>query len=49
MEFERVAVTPEQIVTYGLPTVPPNATDRRSFSGTATTQAEDPKASPSTS
>ncbi|MEU2228254.1 DUF4277 domain-containing protein [Streptomyces sp. NPDC018347] len=34
------AVTPEQIVTHSLPTAPPKATDRRSFSGTATTQAE---------
>ncbi|MFI5753178.1 hypothetical protein ACIBBE_46965 [Streptomyces sp. NPDC051644] len=42
VEFERVAVTPEQIATYGLPTAPPRATDRRPFSGTATTQAEAP-------
>ncbi|MFF7098515.1 hypothetical protein ACFY9A_40070 [Streptomyces rubradiris] len=35
VEFERVAVT-----AYNLPTAPPKATDRRSFSGTATTQAE---------
>ncbi|GGX46265.1 hypothetical protein [Streptomyces noursei] len=40
VEFERVAVTPEQIATYDLPTAPPKATDRRSFSGTTTTQAE---------
>ncbi|MFC9431507.1 hypothetical protein [Streptomyces sp. NPDC056987] len=40
VEFERVAVTPEQITAYNLPTAPPKATDRRSFSGTATTQAE---------
>ncbi|MFE7664725.1 hypothetical protein [Streptomyces celluloflavus] len=40
VEFERVAVTPEQIATYNLPTAPPKATDRRSFSGTTTTQAE---------
>ncbi|OEV09344.1 hypothetical protein AN218_22915 [Streptomyces nanshensis] len=40
VEFERLAVTPEQIATYDLPTAPPKATDRRSFSGTATTQAE---------
>jgi hypothetical protein len=40
VEFERLAVTPEQIATYNLPTAPPKATDRRSFSGTATTQAE---------
>ncbi|MEW2400315.1 hypothetical protein [Streptomyces sp. NPDC046862] len=40
VEFERLAVIPEQIATYNLPTAPPEATDRRSFSGTATTQAE---------
>ncbi|MFD3422052.1 hypothetical protein [Streptomyces decoyicus] len=39
-EFERVAVTPEQIAAHHLPTAPPKATDRRSFTGTATTQAE---------
>ena len=38
--FERVAVTPAQIAVYDLPTAPPKATDRRSFSGTDTTQAE---------
>ncbi|MDH6130092.1 hypothetical protein [Kitasatospora sp. GP82] len=40
VEFERVAVTAEQVTAYNLPTAPPKATDRRSFSGTATTQAE---------
>ncbi|MFI5978886.1 hypothetical protein [Streptomyces sp. NPDC051452] len=40
VEFQRVAVTPEQIATYNLPTAPPKATDRRWFSGTTTTQAE---------
>lgn len=40
VEFERVAVTEEQVRLYNLPTAPPKATDRRSFSGTATTQAE---------
>ncbi|MFI5867659.1 hypothetical protein [Streptomyces sp. NPDC051546] len=40
VEFERVAVTAEQVALYGLPTSPPKATDRRSFSGRATTQAE---------
>lgn len=40
VEFERVAVTSEQVTTYNLPTAPPKTTDRRSFSGTATTQAE---------
>ncbi|GAB2580521.1 hypothetical protein GCM10027168_11730 [Streptomyces capparidis] len=37
VEFQRVAVTPEQIATYNLPTAPPKTTDRRSFSGTTTT------------
>ncbi|RCG19064.1 hypothetical protein DQ384_38720 [Sphaerisporangium album] len=40
VEFERVAVTADQVLTYQLPTAPPKITDRRSFSGTATTQAE---------
>jgi hypothetical protein len=40
VEFERAAVTAEQVVTYDLPTAPPKPTDQRSFSGTATTQAE---------
>ncbi|MCO6010001.1 hypothetical protein NE236_34030 [Actinoallomurus purpureus] len=40
VKFERVAVTAEQVVTYNLPTAPPKTTDRRSFSGAATTQAE---------
>ena len=31
LEFERVAVTPEQIAAYDLPTAPPKTTDRRSF------------------
>ncbi|MFI6689786.1 hypothetical protein [Streptomyces sp. NPDC050485] len=34
--FERVAVTEEQVAAYGLPTTPPKATDRRSFSDTTT-------------
>ena len=38
-EFIRLAVTPEQIDLYGLPTAPPKATDNRSFQG-MTTQAE---------
>ena len=33
VEFERLAVTPEQISEYGLPTVPAKRTDRRSFEG----------------
>jgi hypothetical protein len=37
--FTRLAVTPEQIATYGLPTAPPKATDNRAFSG-ETCQAE---------
>ncbi|WP_327309822.1 hypothetical protein OG730_41805 (plasmid) [Streptomyces sp. NBC_01298] len=40
VEFERVAVTAEQVARYGLPTAPPKPSDRRSFSGAATTQAE---------
>ncbi|MBM9503081.1 hypothetical protein [Actinacidiphila acididurans] len=40
VEFERVALTPEQIVIDRLPTAPPKATGRRSFSGAATAQAE---------
>ncbi|MFE4873444.1 hypothetical protein [Streptomyces sp. NPDC056682] len=40
VEFVRVAVTPEQVETHHLPTAPPSATDRRSFSGSTTTQAE---------
>lgn len=36
----RVAVTPEQVETYQLPTAPPSTADRRTFSGSATTQAE---------
>ena len=39
LEFVRLAVTPEQVVEYGLPTVPPKATDNRRFEG-ETTQAE---------
>jgi hypothetical protein len=35
----RLAVTPEQVVTYGLPTAPPKPGDRRAFTG-ETTQAE---------
>ncbi|MEV1005038.1 hypothetical protein [Nonomuraea sp. NPDC050202] len=31
VEFERIAVTAEQVVTYHLPTAPPKATDRRSY------------------
>jgi hypothetical protein len=38
-EFVRLAVIPEQIKRYDLPTAPPKTTDRRSFVG-LTTQAE---------
>lgn len=38
--FTRLAVTPEQIVDLRLPTAPPKATDRRSFAGDQTVQAE---------
>jgi hypothetical protein len=31
--FTRLAVTPEQIAAYGLPTAPPKPTDRRAFVG----------------
>jgi hypothetical protein len=37
--FTRLAVTPAQIATYGLPTAPPKITDRRAFNGD-TCQAE---------
>jgi hypothetical protein len=37
--FTRLAVTPEQIRQYGLPTAPPKATDNRAFTG-VTCQAE---------
>jgi hypothetical protein len=37
--FTRLAVTPEQITRYRLPTAPPKATDKRAFSG-RTCQAE---------
>ncbi|MGW1976720.1 hypothetical protein [Streptomyces sp. NPDC001889] len=38
--FERLAVTEQQIADHRLPTAPPKPADRRSFPGTATTQAE---------
>jgi hypothetical protein len=37
--FTRLAVTPEQIAAYGLPTAPPKSTDNRAFRG-ETCQAE---------
>ena len=45
VSFERIAVTPQQIIEFGLPTAPAKTTDSRSFSGvgddpTATVQAE---------
>lgn len=39
-QFTRLAVTPDQIQRYGLPTAPPKKTDNRSFSGTGTVQLE---------
>lgn len=38
--FTRLAVTEAQAAAMALPSVPPKRTDRRSFSGTATVQAE---------
>jgi len=38
-DLERIAVTPDQVDEMGLPTSPPKATDKRSFSGW-TTQCE---------
>ncbi|WP_344678880.1 hypothetical protein [Saccharopolyspora taberi] len=40
IRFERIAVTTDQVERYALPTAPPKASDRRSFTGTTTTQAE---------
>jgi hypothetical protein len=40
VEFQRVAVTPEQARGHGLPSAPPKATDRRRFDGDETWQAE---------
>jgi hypothetical protein len=37
--FTRLAVTPDQIAAYDLPTAPPKPTDRRAFTG-QTCQAE---------
>ena len=39
VQFTRLAVTPQQISSYNLPTAPPKPTDRRAFEG-ETTQAE---------
>jgi hypothetical protein len=39
-ELVRVAVTEAQVEQYGLPSAPPKATDRRSFTAAGTTQAE---------
>lgn len=38
--FERVAITPEQVAHYNLPTAPPKATDRRGAGMAETCQAE---------
>jgi hypothetical protein len=40
VEFIRLAVTLEQAALYGLPSAPPKPTDRRSFEGDETWQAE---------
>jgi hypothetical protein len=40
VEFERLAVLPEHINSYHLPTAPPKRTDRRSFADNRTVQAE---------
>ena len=40
VKFQRVAVTPEQISSLGLPTAPPKATDRRGEAMAETVQAE---------
>jgi hypothetical protein len=39
VDFLRIAVTPDHVDAYGLPTAPPKKTDKRSFTG-LTTQAE---------
>lgn len=40
LQVQRIAVTPAQQAAYSLPTAPPKATDRRSFSSAFTVQAE---------
>ncbi|MFF8289626.1 hypothetical protein ACF068_10420 [Streptomyces sp. NPDC016309] len=40
MHFDRLAVTEHQIAEFRLPTAPVKASERRSFPGTSTTQAE---------
>lgn len=40
LQFKRIALTPEQVVIYGLPTAPPKATDKRGDGMTETCQAE---------
>lgn len=40
VDFVRLAVTPEQVADYHLPTAPPKESDRRSFDGNKTTQCE---------
>ncbi|MCZ7430092.1 hypothetical protein [Streptomyces sp. WMMC1477] len=40
VDVERLAVTEQQIAEHQLPTAPLKASDRRSFAGTSTTQAE---------
>lgn len=44
VEFTRLAVTPEHVERYRLPTAPPKSTDRRAFTGrTCQAEALDPK------
>lgn len=40
IRFTRIAVTPEQIDRWDLPTAPPKKTDRRRFDDSITVQAE---------
>jgi hypothetical protein len=40
LKFERIGITPEQIVDLGLPTKPPNAKDRRAPHITVSVEAE---------
>lgn len=40
IDFERLAVTEQQVADHHLPTAPAKTSDHRSFAGTSTTQAE---------
>lgn len=43
VRFHRLAITPAQVEAFGLPTTPPKASDRRSFTGeTCQAEAHDP-------